>query len=156
MTIYYESRQTGKRFEVISINTVDNTIRLKGEHAEFNEPNDPDHFERMNYVRREGDPATDPALDGAPRAGAVPNVPQTLASSPAGTPVAPPLPASAPPVAPAASAAPVVPAPPPVPAPPAPAVPTAPAIPGAAPSVPPVAPPLPPKDPGAPPPIPGK
>ena len=62
MTRYYEHRQTGKRYIILSVDAEKNTMRLKGEFAEIDEPNDPAHFERMNYVLREGDPATDVLL----------------------------------------------------------------------------------------------
>lgn len=152
MLQYYEHRQTGKRYVVVSFDTEANTVRLKGTHGELDEPNDPEHFARMNYVLREGDPATDAPLSGG--SGAPPPPPAATLTSEkydASASVAPSAPAApetppAPPLPPPASAAAVAPAIPAAPAEPAtPAVPPAPSSvpppPGA--SVPPPPPPIP-------------
>ncbi len=73
MTTYYEHRQTGKRFTVVS--ATETELRLKGEHAEFTEPNNDAHFERMGYVKREGDPAADAPLAGGAAPAAAPAAP---------------------------------------------------------------------------------
>lgn len=151
MTTYYEQKQTGKRYPIVSRDAEKNIVRLKGEHAEFDEPDDDAHFARMGYVKREGDPTSDPRLDGAVVVAAppvVPGVPTNAASDvppavPAAPGAPPPAPPAAPPAAPAAPASPPTPPVPSVPA--APAAPPIPPAPGGA--VPPV--------PSAPPPIPG-
>ena len=38
MTRYYEHRSTGKRYVILSIDAEKNTMRLKGEFAEIEEP----------------------------------------------------------------------------------------------------------------------
>lgn len=148
MPTYYEHKQSGKRFVVVE--ETETQLTLKGEHAQFIEPNDNAHFERMGYVRREGDPATDAALSGAPveKINVAPPPPPAPSSAPPapGAPSAPPPPPSAPVTAP--------PAPPPPPAPPSvPAVPPAPPVPGAGGAVPPPPPISAPPPPPPPPPV---
>lgn len=59
MAQYYEHKQSGKRFTVVSVDTERGTIRLRGAYAEIDEPNDPERFARYGYELREGDPETD-------------------------------------------------------------------------------------------------
>lgn len=125
MPRYYEHRQTGKRYSVLSVDTENNTLRLKGEHAEFSEPNDPAHFDRMGYVLRDGDIAADARLAAGETpspAAAVPPPPPAAAVPPpppaAAVPPPPPV-AAVPPPPPAAAVPP--PPPPPLPPPPPPA-----------------------------------
>lgn len=141
MIQYYENKTTGKRFTIVSRDEGKGTIKLKGAHAEFDEPNDPAHFARMNYELRQGDPATDPRLDGKPLDPPPAAPPAPPADAPPAPPVAdapppppvPEVPADAPPPPPVADAADVPPppveAPPPPPAPPAPPPPPPPAPP---------------------------
>ncbi len=146
MTTYYEQKSSGKRYTVVSADAEKNTIRLKGEHAEFDEPNDDVHFQRMGYVRREGDPASDARLDGSsvstPATPSAPPAAPSTSSAPAAPPVAPPAPPAAPGV-PSVPAVPNVPGVPPAP-PTIPAAPAVPAVPGGAPIAPPAPPSIPP------------
>ena len=156
MPQYFEHKQTGKRYAVVSVDEAAGTMTLKGSHTEFKEPNDSAHFERMGYVLRDGDIVNDPLLNGepvqrpAPAVAVPPPPPGNVPAAPtATTPPAAPSAASAlppPPTVPAAPAASAPPPPPTVPAapPPPPTVPAAPAA-----SVPP-----PPPVPGVPPPPP--
>lgn len=163
MPRYFEHRQNGRRYVILSVDAEKNTMRLKGEFAEFDEPNDPAHFERMNYVLREGDPATDPALTAGSAAPTLPPAPAPVTETPNAPPTSSTTPPPPPPV-PSVAAQPavaVVPAPPPVApsatVPPPPPVATTPPPPPNAVAVTP--PPPPPPAPGAipppPPPVPG-
>ena len=120
MPRYFEHKQTGKRYIVVAVDEAQNTMTLKGDHAQFDEPNDPVRFANMGYIEREGDPATDALLSGAaPKE--TPNVPAPPSPPPA--PPAPIAPAAVgvPPVVPNAPADAPPPPPPPAPvAPPAP------------------------------------
>lgn len=50
MKLYFRNLKTGKRYQVVNIDKVKNTITLKGEMAAFTEPYDKDRFKRMGYV----------------------------------------------------------------------------------------------------------
>lgn len=50
MKLYFRNAKTGKRYQVVQIDKVKNTITLKGEMATFTEPYDKDRFKRMGYV----------------------------------------------------------------------------------------------------------
>lgn len=159
MTKYYEHNQTGKRFVVLLVDAEKGTMRLKGDHAEFDEPNDPDHLKRMGYTAREGDPVTDALLSGGAAPAPVPTTPQPGAANEPAAPTPPPPPPSVPAAPAVGSTVPAAPpsAPPAAPAAPPPA-PPAPVAAGAVPPPPPVTaappPPPPPPVPSAPPPPP--
>ena len=48
--IYFRHSKTDRRFRVVSLDKVTNMVTLKGEHAEFTQPYDKEHFKRLGYV----------------------------------------------------------------------------------------------------------
>lgn len=47
--VFFKHTKTGKMYRVISVDKVNKTIKLKGEHAEFEEPYDVERFKKMGY-----------------------------------------------------------------------------------------------------------
>ena len=121
-TRYFEHKQTGRRYTILSVDEEKKTMRLKGAHAEFDEPMDQAHFEKMGYVLKTGDPDEAPTVaPGAPvpppPAAAVPPPPPPVSSVPPPPPPVPAAPAgSVPPPPPPVTAAVPPPPPPPPPA----------------------------------------
>ncbi len=48
--LYFKNEQTGRRYEVVKFDLAENTVTLKGEHAEFVEPYDKEKFVQLGYV----------------------------------------------------------------------------------------------------------
>lgn len=57
--IYLENVKTGRKFEVVSVE--DGNVTLKGAHAEFVEPYDKDRFKRLGYKMTRGKASDEPA-----------------------------------------------------------------------------------------------
>jgi hypothetical protein len=46
---YFENTKTGKRYKIVSLDKETNKVRLRGEHAEFEETFDKARFKAMGY-----------------------------------------------------------------------------------------------------------